>query len=392
MRVALALATLRRHRARTALAMAGVAVASALLLDMVMLSTGMRESFRGLLEQVGFDLRISPKGTLPFDTEATIGDSDELLARLAADSAIGIVSPVLATNLHITGSRAATVFTVGIDPRVQGDYTLLEGRNAESPLEIVASDAALAAIGAGIGDSIQIAAGYDPQLRVAAREVRGIVVGRGRFIYAARGQLIAAAPIATIQQLSQQQDRISLAMLRTRPGANADSVRTRLERTEPSVTVISTATAIRQVDERLSYFRQLSAVLGSLSLLVGFLLVTTIVTVSVNERLGEIAVLRALGVSRAHVVHQILIETIAITLIGALLGLVLGLVTARWLNGILSAFPGLPEDIQFFLFRPSAAWRSLGLLAIAAAGAAIYPSWRAASLPIAATLRREAIA
>ena len=392
MRTALALATLTRHRARTALAIAGVAVASALLLDMVMLSTGMRESFRGLLEQVGFDLRVAPKGTLPFDTEATITGADSLLRRLAADSAIGTVSPVLATNFHMTGRKAATVFTVGIDPRVQGDYELLEGRNPESDAEIVASDAVLAAIGAAVGDSIQVGAGYDPQLRVAAEERRGMVVGRARFIYGARGQLIAAAPIATVQQLSRQPDRISLAMLRTRPGANADSVRARLAIAEPAVTVISTFTAIASVDERLSYFRQLSAVLGSLSLLVGFLLVTTIVTVSVNERLGEIAVLRALGVSRGHVVQQILMETVAITLIGALLGLVLGLVTARWLNGILSAFPGLPEGIAFFLFQPSAAWRSLGLLGIAAAGAAIYPSWRAASLPIAATLRREAIA
>ena len=392
MRLALALATLRRHRARTALAIAGVAVASALLLDMVMLSTGMRESFRSLLEEVGFDLRIAPKGTLPFDTEATIAGADALLARLAADPAIETVSPVLATNLRMTADSAATVFTVGIDPGVQGDYELVEGRHPESAYEVVASDAVLAALGAAVGDSLRLAAGYDPQLRVAAQERLGRIVGRGRFIYGARGQLIAAAPIATIQRLSAQLDRVSLVMLRTRPGANADSVRTRLHFSEPNVTIISTATAIRQVDERLSYFRQLSAVLGSLSLLVGFLLVTTIVTVSVNERLGEIAVLRALGVSRAHVVHQILIETIAITVIGALLGLVLGLVTARWLNEILSAFPGLPEGIAFFLFQPSAAWRSLGLLGIAALGAAIYPSWRAASLPIASTLRREAIA
>ena len=45
--------------------MLGVAVSAAMLLDMVMLSTGMRESFRGLLLSQGFQLRLSPKGTLP---------------------------------------------------------------------------------------------------------------------------------------------------------------------------------------------------------------------------------------------------------------------------------------------------------------------------------------
>ena len=38
----LAFASLRRHRARTALAVLGVAVSAAMLLDMVMLSSGMR--------------------------------------------------------------------------------------------------------------------------------------------------------------------------------------------------------------------------------------------------------------------------------------------------------------------------------------------------------------
>ena len=68
----LAAASLIRHRARTALAILGVAVSAAMLLDMVMLASGMRESFRGLLLSQGFQLRLSPRGTLPFDTEATI--------------------------------------------------------------------------------------------------------------------------------------------------------------------------------------------------------------------------------------------------------------------------------------------------------------------------------
>jgi len=63
------------------LAVLGVAIAAAMLLDMVMLATGMRESFRELLVSRGYDIRLAPKGTLPFDTDATIrsaaaGDAD----------------------------------------------------------------------------------------------------------------------------------------------------------------------------------------------------------------------------------------------------------------------------------------------------------------------------
>ena len=52
-----------RHRVRTTLAVIGVAVAGALLLDMVMLAGGMRTSFRTLLLVRGYQLRVTPKGT-----------------------------------------------------------------------------------------------------------------------------------------------------------------------------------------------------------------------------------------------------------------------------------------------------------------------------------------
>ena len=102
--------------------------------------------------------------------------------------------------------------------------------------------------------------------------------------------------------------------------------------------------------------------------------------------------LRALGVSKSHVVQQIVLEGVVITIGGALAGLALGLVTARYLNGILSSFPGLPVAIDFFLFQPKAAWMSLGMLSLSGIAAGVYPSLRAASLPIATTLREEAIA
>jgi putative ABC transport system permease protein len=189
----------------------------------------------------------------------------------------------------------------------------------------------------------------------------------------------------------QPEDRVSLIMIRLREGADAERVRAWADQNVPRVSAISTDEAIRRVDERLSYFRQLAFILGAVSLVVGFLLVTTLVTVSVNERIGEIAVLRAIGVSRPRVVLQILLEGSAIMLAGSTLGLALGLVTARYLNGILTTFPGLPERIDFFLFQPRAAWTALGLLVVSGILASVYPSWRGASLPVAETLRQEAI-
>jgi putative ABC transport system permease protein len=394
----LALASLTRHRTRTLLAVLGIAVSAAMLLDMVMLATGMRESFRSLLLTVGFQLRLAPKGTLPFDTEATIGGASEIIARIRAHPDVVAVSPVLGGQLHIPrGERTVTAFAIGLDPRLQGDYELVAGRNPTGEGDLVVSDELLRATGASLGDTIDVAAGYDPQLRAYAGRRRMAIVGRARFIYLAANQQAAALPLATLQSMSRttaaaDTDRVSLVMVRLREGTDVEQVRAWAEQNLPRVSAISIDEAMRRVDERLSYFRQLAFILGAVSLVVGFLLVTTLVTVSVNERVGEIAVMRAIGVLRSRVVLQILLEGLVIMLVGSALGLALGLVTARYLNGILASFPGLPERIDFFLFQPRAAWTALGLLVGSGLLAGVYPSWRGASLPIATTLRREAVA
>ena len=91
----------------------------------------------------------------------------------------------------------------------------------------------------------------------------------------------------------------------------------RLRAAFPSLEVNSVADLVVQAKRRLVYFTQLSYVLGGMSLIVAVLLVGTLLTITVNERLGEIATLRAIGVSRATIVRQVLAEGVALTVIGA---------------------------------------------------------------------------
>jgi putative ABC transport system permease protein len=393
MRFQLAALSLRRHVSRTLLAILGVAVSAAMLLDMVMLATGMRESFASLLGRNGFTIRVSPRGTLPFDTEATIAQASDATAAMRRIAGVTAVAPVLGTTIHVLGGAdPVTAFALGVDPSVQGDYELLEGNDPGPGDALVASDALLRATHARIGDTLDIAVGFDPQLRTYTGRRRAAVTGRARFTYLSADDRVAAFQLATVQAMgADRTDRVSLFMVRTAPNVDPDSARVAIERALPRVSALSTAGAVAEAQHRLSYFRQLAFILGAVSLIVGFLLVTTIVTVSVNERIGEIAVMRAIGVSRTHVVQQIVIEGIGLSLAGAAAGLVLGVFTARYLNSILRGFPGLPDAIDFFLFQPDSAFRALGLLIAAGIAAGVYPAWRAASLPISTTLREEAV-
>lgn len=395
MRGRLAVAALRGHAARTVLAVVGVGVAAAMLLDMVMLSTGLRTSFEHLLLSRGFQLRLAPRGTLPFDTEATIPGATAILDTLRSLRDVTAVSPVLGAQLHVAGSgRPTTAFALGIVPSVQGDYALLGGRDPAAAGELVANDEFLHTAGLQVGDTVDAAAGYDPQLRALAGEQRLLIVGRARFLYLPAGQPAVALPLHTLQAMTGHtaDDAVSLFMVRLRAGAPVAAAATWIGAHVPAVEPISTADALAHVDDRLRYFRQLGYILGAVSLIVGFLLISTLVTVSVNERGGEIAAMRAIGVSRGHVVQQILLEGMMLSIAGAALGLLLGIATARYLNTILSRFPGLPAAIDFFPFQPRAIWTALGLLVAAGVLAGIYPSWRAAARPIATTLREEAVA
>ena len=395
MRLLLAWASLVRHRSRTLLAVLGVAIAAAMLLDMVMLASGMRESFRELLMSRGFELRLAPKGTLPFDTDASIPNVSGVTETLRANPDVEAISAVMGASIHVpVGGRNVSSATLGIDPAVQGDYELVVGEDVLRGDALVANDYLLDQLGAKIGDTLDVATGYDPQTRSYTGQRKLIITGRVRFLYGATEQPASAMRRETLEGMVEpgRRNRASLFMVRLREGADAEQVRGWIADELPNVTAISIATAIAQVDQRLSYFRQLAFILGAVSLFVGFLLVTTLVTVSVNERAGEIAVMRAIGISRAHIVQQIVLEGIAISSAGAVLGLALGLVTARYLNAILSAFPGLPMAIDFFLFQPRAAWSALGLLLASGIAAGVYPAWRASSLPISESLRREAIA
>jgi putative ABC transport system permease protein len=384
----LALASLTRRRTRSLLAILGVAVSGALLLDMVMLAGGMNESFRQLLMVQGFQLRIAPKGTLPFDTQATIGQASDIVATLHTNPDIVTVSPILGAKLHVLGRHDVTTVAIGLDGSVQGDYELLQGSPVHGADHIVVNRAFLDASHARLGDTLVVVGGFDTQRRPL------VIAGLGRFYYTAAGEIVAAVPLATLQAMGgpAYADHVSLFMARVRDGEDPDRVRDWIQQTIPRISAISTSSALKQFDERMGYFRQLAVILGSISLGVGFLLVTTLVTVSVNERVGEIAVMRAIGVSRSHVVEQIVLEGVALALAGTVLGMGLGLVTARAFNAILSDFPGLPAAFQFFVFRPRDAYAAMSMLAAAGVLAGIYPAWRAASLPVAATLHGEAIA
>jgi putative ABC transport system permease protein len=232
----------------------------------------------------------------------------------------------------------------------------------------------------------------DPQVVTASVGRKLVVRGIVRWVYDYRGQPSVGTVLPVMQSLAGQRigDHVSLLMVKVREDTAAALVAARLRTAFPQLEVNSVADLVRHFKQRLVYFRQLSYILASMSLVVTVLLIGTLLTITVNERLGEIATLRAIGISRATVVREILLEGAVLTLLGSSLGIVLGLLTARYLDSILTSFPGLPAAFSFFVPRGDSLTTAALVLLLTGVLAALYPAWLAARAPIAATLRTEA--
>lgn len=395
MTVGWALRSLGRHPLRTLLSLAGIAVAAAMLLDMVMLSGGIERSFARLLLGRGYQIRLTPKGTLPFDAEATIAGIGTLRDTLRADPRVSGVAPVLGAAVH--ARRADSLVTMvgyGLDPADQGLYELEAGADlspGDSSGALLSAPAARA-LGAGPGDTVRLVGALDPQMAAAGVERALVVRGLVRFLYDYRDQRSVATLLPVMQGLARYRvaDRASVIMVKVRDDAEVQAVADRIGRIAPRVEANSVTELVAAFRTRMLYFRQLSYILGSMSLIVTVLLVATLLTITVSERLGEIATLRAIGVGRGRIVRQVLAEGALLTVLGSILGVLLGLATARYLDAILGDFPGLPAAFSFFVPRADSLLVAGAILLVTGTLAGLYPAWVAARAPIAATLRAEA--
>jgi putative ABC transport system permease protein len=384
-----------RRRLRAVLAVAGIAISAAMLLDMVMLSGGIEKSFAELLLAKGYQIRLTPKGTLPFDTEATLDRVDDVVARLRRDTAIVSAGAVLATSLYgRKGDSLVTLVGYGVQPEAQGIYQVQRGSDLAPPdtLGVLLSASAAGLLGVGVGDTVSLVGRLDPQVTTAAVSRPLVVRGIVRWVYDYRGQLSVGTVLPVMQTLAtgSSEDRASLLMVKLRDDDAVPMVAARLREEYPRLEVYSVADLVKFFKQRLVYFRQLSYILATMSLIVTVLLITTLLTITVNERLGEIATLRAIGISRSTVVHQVFIEGTVLTVVGTALGIVLGLATARYLDSILTSFPGLPAAFSFFVPRRENLVTAGLVLLVTGSLAGLYPAWLAARAPIAATLRSEA--
>lgn len=383
--------TLARRPRRLALFVVGVTVAAAVLIDMVMLAEGLERSLSGILEQTGYQVRVVPKGVLPFETGAVVPASDSLARELADDPRVGEAIPFWGQTVYVlAGTTPLVSFAYGAPAGASPALRFRSGRAVGARGEVVIDRNLRDAIGARIGDTLSVGIDPDPAMGDLRRQRALRVVGVADFLFAAEESANLGVVIEDLWALAGTETRpAALVLVRLTREADAYAVARDLRARLPNLDVYAIPELIAAAGDRLTYFEQLSLVLGTVSLVVAFLLVTTLLTLSVNERWGEIATLRAIGVTRARMLVQVAWQGLLISGGGTLAGIGVGLLAARYLDRILTSFPGLPAGVSFFILRSEDAAVSVTLLVATGLLAGLYPAWRAANVNIAAVLREE---
>jgi ABC-type lipoprotein release transport system permease subunit len=384
-----------RQPGRTAVGVLGIAAVGALLFDMLLLSRGLVVSFRELLDTVGFDVRVMAgeigpiggpklaKATAAVQTIAALPEVEEAVAlRMAdAESAQEGERPIRFGLMAIDGrSRRLWTVTAGADLDDSGAPSLLINRRLQQAL----------GVSPGASLRMRVICASD---RAAPSPITFRISGIAEFPFDTGGDLSGAmSRAALLGTCGQEVDDADLVLVASREGYGSEAAVAAIRRARSDLRAATNEEIVQRMQQQgFSYFRQISTVLSTITMLFGFLLITVLLTVSANQRLAEIAALRALGFSRLRVAADVFCQSALLVGIGGVLSIPFGVALSTWLDAILKTMPGIPAAMHFFVFEPRAFALHGALLAATALLAAAYPMRLVSALPIAATLRSEVV-
>lgn len=384
--------SLVRQPARATLGILGVAAVGALLFDMLMLSEGLVISMRDLLDRTGFEIRVTAGDRLP-GPSPEIADGAAAAVMIAALPSVRSVTTIRTEYADIggAGSPPTRSSVLGVGSAGVRPWTLLRGRDAGSGLELVLNEYAAGTLGVEPGASVTIRASCSDRVEAQPTLVFR-VAGIAKFPFDVAGMSAAGTTADSLAEACGEENASVADFLAVTSTGDPAAAASEIAMARPDLRAFTNDQVLGQIQRRgFTYFRQISTVLTTVTLSFALLLITVLLTVSVNQRLGEVAALRALGFSRRRVVLDVLCESALIVGIGGALSLPLGALLAAWLDAILTRMPNIPGDVHFFVFQPQALWIHLALLTATAIMAALYPMRIVARLPIATTLRDEVI-
>ncbi len=167
---------------------------------------------------------------------------------------------------------------------------------------------------------------FDNRKLNVAGILRPAAMGAMRPYEASEGLML---PITTVLRISPQ-NAIRTVMARLEPGVTASQATAEVQAYFASlprpkqIRITSPEQIIEHMERQSRMFTLLLGAIGSISLVVGGVGVMNVMLVSVSERRREIGIRRALGAQKRDIQWQFLIESVLLSLVGGILGIIIG--------------------------------------------------------------------
>jgi len=394
----------------TAIAVAGVTVGVAALIIVLSGMVGVQEYMRDKI--LGFNAHITVVST----DEDGITDPDEVVAKVLTVPHVLGASPYIQGQLMLRGrAGSAGILVRGIDPKtagtvmaLEGDSTIINGAIAEldpsnQPNLTVGSNLPALAIGQPL--SQELGAFYGDEVTLIVPE--GTITPIGFRPKAMRFRIgciykfgfwevdskVALVHIKTASDLFKTGGRVDGIEVKT------DNIYT-VERTQkaisdalgPSYFTSTWQKQQAQLFAALKMEQLLSGLVLSLIMLVASFNIISMLLMLVMEKYADIAILKTMGAADSGIMRIFITQGTLIGMMGALVGLVLGLFVC-WLQIRFHLLEFNPEVYQFSyvpmkLTIGNVIGVPLGAIIISFL-TTLYPSWQAARMKPAESLRYE---
>ena len=296
------------------------------------------------------------------------GFPEQLFVTLAGNPAIGELSPVLELDVALAG-RNETLKVLGLDPfRAAALQPALIGEMGDGVFQLFDSGAVY--LSAPAAQALKLQRGSELQVTVGSANKTLHVLGI--LPESAYPQSLALMDIASAQWVFNAVGKLNRIDVRLTPGIDVETFRREIAASLPTG-VLAVAPQVER-DRAVSVTRAYRVNLNMLALVAlftGAFLVFSTQSLSVMRRRRSLALLRALGVTSGELRRALIGEGVALGVVGALLGVVLGLVIAAGILKFLTADLGNGQLRAAGASLRAAPLQLIGFFAIGVAVAAI---------------------
>ena len=401
--IRVALRALQRNKMRAALTMLGIIIGVSAVVAMVSIGQGAQASVQAQIESIGTNLLFVSAGAQNVggvrsgagDTGTNTLTVEDLEAIKREVPSVSMVTPAVnARSQLVAGNMNWNTSVQGVSEQ----YPDIRKWPVQSGQFFTDADVRGAARVVVIGQTIadNLFAGMDPvgqSIRIQNLPFRvvGVMLRKGQDQQGRDQDDIAFAPYTTVQKKVLGSPRLQISYVSaisqdatyTAQQQITELLRQRhkLNANDPNDFTVRNMTDVAEAaTETNNTMTMLLACIAGVSLLVGGIGIMNIMLVSVTERTREIGIRMAIGARSSAVRSQFLIESIVLSLMGGIVGILLGVVVSL----AIPAFLGWPTLISTMAIIGSA-------LFSAAVGIffGYYPARKAAALDPIEALRYE---